>query len=188
MISDKTWKKYMKNIAHIDRHYSATEIQQRYMCDIIKDLPQGAMVVELGTAAGATAGLFLQAGKGKIKYVGIDHFGLIESHEEVTESLDKLGIPYNLYEADTREFDWRFGPIDFLFIDGGHDEANAKPDIENWVPLVKSGGYVAFHDYDGSEDPNTTPHWAITKYADKLTKDWQEIAWLEDMLMIRKKP
>lgn len=36
--------------------------------------------------------------------------------------------------------------VDFLFIDGGHDYATVKADWENYSPLVRPGGIVAFHD------------------------------------------
>jgi hypothetical protein len=38
-------------------------------------------------------------------------------------------------------------PLDFLYIDGNHDYAPCKADIEAWVPKVKQG-VVAGHDYD----------------------------------------
>lgn len=34
-----------------------------------------------------------------------------------------------------------------LFIDGNHDYEAVKRDIQNYVPLVRSGGYIGFHDY-----------------------------------------
>ena len=38
-------------------------------------------------------------------------------------------------------------PCDFLFIDGDHSEEGVKRDIIGWLPVVKKGGIVAFHDY-----------------------------------------
>jgi len=38
-------------------------------------------------------------------------------------------------------------PIDFLWIDGDHTFEGCGRDIQDWVPFVKSGGMVAFHDY-----------------------------------------
>ena len=38
------------------------------------------------------------------------------------------------------------GSIDLLFIDGDHSYDGVKADFENFKCLVKSGGYVAFHD------------------------------------------
>ena len=38
-------------------------------------------------------------------------------------------------------------PVDFAFIDGGHALDVVRKDIELYVPLVKSGGIVVFHDF-----------------------------------------
>jgi predicted O-methyltransferase YrrM len=37
-------------------------------------------------------------------------------------------------------------PIDFLFIDGLHDEAHALEDYQLWNSHVQNGGVIAFHD------------------------------------------
>lgn len=36
--------------------------------------------------------------------------------------------------------------LDFLFIDGGHDELTVFNDFNNYKSLVRSGGVIAFHD------------------------------------------
>jgi predicted O-methyltransferase YrrM len=36
--------------------------------------------------------------------------------------------------------------LDFLFIDGDHSLAGVKSDFEMYSPLVRPGGFVAFHD------------------------------------------
>jgi hypothetical protein len=36
--------------------------------------------------------------------------------------------------------------IDFLFIDGGHTQDVVEADVTNYVPCVRPGGIVAFHD------------------------------------------
>jgi len=38
-------------------------------------------------------------------------------------------------------------PIDLLVIDGDHHELSVRMDIAAWVPEVKVGSYVLFHDY-----------------------------------------
>jgi len=43
--------------------------------------------------------------------------------------------------------------IDFLFIDGDHSYEHVSQDIADWVPGVKSGGYVLFHDYESPAFP-----------------------------------
>ena len=37
-------------------------------------------------------------------------------------------------------------PLDFLFIDGDHSYEGAKQDYEMYMPLVKEGGLIGFHD------------------------------------------
>jgi predicted O-methyltransferase YrrM len=52
---------------------------------------------------------------------------------------------------------WR-APLGLLFIDGGHTEAAAQADYEDWAPWVARGGALAIHDVfpdpaDGGQAP-----------------------------------
>jgi len=47
--------------------------------------------------------------------------------------------------------------LDFLFLDGLHEAEQLKRDIENYVPLVRNGGIVAFHDHSHPTFPELTP-------------------------------
>jgi cephalosporin hydroxylase len=40
----------------------------------------------------------------------------------------------------------RHNQLDLLFIDGDHSYEGVKADFENYGPLVRAGGFVAFHD------------------------------------------
>ena len=42
--------------------------------------------------------------------------------------------------------------LDLLFIDGDHSYKGCKADAELWLPKLKPGGIVAFHDYGWSHD------------------------------------
>ena len=48
--------------------------------------------------------------------------------------------------------------LDFLFIDGGHDFRTCCLDYQNYGPLVRPGGIIAFHDL-GSEHPDVRKVW-----------------------------
>jgi len=52
--------------------------------------------------------------------------------------------------------------LDFLFIDGGHDYATCLADWQNYGPLVRKGGLVAFHDL-GREWPDVRRVWEQAK-------------------------
>jgi predicted O-methyltransferase YrrM len=44
------------------------------------------------------------------------------------------------------------GGADLIFIDGGHDLETVRLDIQNYLPFVKPGGIVAFHDFSSTCD------------------------------------
>jgi hypothetical protein len=45
-------------------------------------------------------------------------------------------------------------PLDFLLIDGDHTYDGVKLDFENFAPLVRPGGLIAFHDISEHHDPS----------------------------------
>jgi len=47
---------------------------------------------------------------------------------------------------------WRF-PVDMLYIDGDHGEDACREDVRLWLPWLKEGGIVAFHDYGTKHTP-----------------------------------
>lgn len=42
--------------------------------------------------------------------------------------------------------------FDFVFIDGDHSYEQCKKDIENYLPLVKRGGFISGHNYHKAEN------------------------------------
>jgi cephalosporin hydroxylase len=46
--------------------------------------------------------------------------------------------------------------VDFLFIDGDHTEAGVEADFRDYGPLVRPGGFIAFHDIVESQPRSTT--------------------------------
>jgi len=67
----------------------------------------------------------------------VRHFGLQDTVEAVPADSEKaVGL-----------LPLKNGSVDLLFIDGGHDLATVRRDIELYLPLVKPGGVVAFHDF-----------------------------------------
>ena len=51
--------------------------------------------------------------------------------------------------------------IDLLFIDGDHSEVATKNDIVAWLPFVKHGGIIAFHDFTSNHGVPRAVWWAI---------------------------
>ena len=40
------------------------------------------------------------------------------------------------------------GRFDLVYLDGGHDKESVYNDIKAWRPKIKSGGWIAGHDFD----------------------------------------
>lgn len=159
----------------INDHYALSKDQVEFIVRHAMTLPMFPTLLELGVCHGRTlASLALVAERLYGQAYGIDHFGLEGNVEEVQESLFDRGIlSCKIIVADTREAEWT-KPIDLLVVDAGHDEANVRPDIEKYVPLVKSGGYVFFDDYDDPKN-RQSPHWAVRHYADLACGSWHDL-------------
>ena len=48
---------------------------------------------------------------------------------------------------------WWREPVDFMFEDSSHENPQLRDTLDFWVPLVKSGGIIAGHDYSRSNWP-----------------------------------
>ena len=72
------------------------------------------------------------------------------------------------------------GQVDFMFIDGDHSYEGVKQDFWNYLPLLKEGGYVAFHDIVDSEHHRSkgcfvAPFWQEVKYLFGPDNYWEFI-------------
>ena len=64
---------------------------------------------------------------------------------------------YNKTKNITDEINMKLPFLDFVFFDGLHEAEQLKKDIENYVPLIKNGGIIAFHDYNHPTFPELSP-------------------------------
>lgn len=182
------WEDIIIKARTINDHYSLDECMQEKIFNLLKDIPEGSVIVELGTAHGKTSAILAYiANHQKGKYHGVDNFSLEGTPEEFRINLDLLGLEYNLHVAKTQELLWD-KPIDILLIDAGHDEKNVKPDCEKWIPFVKPGGIVLFDDWD--ENPNSA-HYNVSKYGELHTKGWEDLGYvdgLEKKMKVKRRP
>ena len=168
-------------------HYSASWDQQHALFVEALKLNERDWIVELGVCNGRTAAILARAAQiVDARYIGIDNFGLENSAVEIRGLFDKYGLPGEIWDANTHVAGliWQ-SPINLLFIDAGHDEANVKPDIELWVKWVRRDGVVAFHDWDEPYDRGS-PHWAIRFYGEQATQGWERLESPIVMAMFRR--
>lgn len=76
-------------------------------------------------------------------------------------------------------------PIDFLFIDADHAYESVVRDYKNWAPLIKSGGFIAFHDYHKQGGAHEGPRLAVNECVVD-NPEWSK-QWLVDTLFVAQK-
>jgi predicted O-methyltransferase YrrM len=101
----------------------------------------------------------------------VDLFPTAASHRVAQKNLERFEIA-NWIEmcagsTDTWAEKLHDQQFNFVFIDADHTYKAVKTDFWNWSPMIKEGGWVAFHDTN-----QDFSHQAIT---DSVEKEWPEL-------------
>jgi len=114
-------------------------------------LPPNAVLVNIGA--------YWESSTISILYDRPDMFAFsidIEKCEVGLENLNHFGMAGRVVRVLGRSRDvgrhWKW-PIDMVYIDGDHSYSATRADIQTWVPWVKDGGLIAFHDYGTPHTP-----------------------------------
>lgn len=124
--------------------------------EMARSLPEHASIVNIGAGNG-TSGLAFMEARPDLRLFTIDiqkessPFGCLEGEEAVFRSAGFWGDPrHTQIHGDSKEVGkrWEYGPVDLVFVDGGHQYHEAKGDITIWLQHIKPGGIMAVHDYE----------------------------------------
>lgn len=136
-------------------------------------IPKYGTAVEIGVYVGHTASVLLNLQQElHLDVVLIDNWSWMMP--DARDSFDKMiadsfaHVPFNGIWKLSTEARREFGvcPINFIHIDGNHErgENGVDQDCEDWLPLLKSGGFALFHDADHGPVMDTInefcPGWA----------------------------
>lgn len=129
-------------------------------------LPPNALSLNIGAGAGTTSLAVAEARPDVTIYsVDISPGGPLGGLEGERNAFDGAGIKHpNQILGDSKKIgkEWQGDKFDMILIDGDHNEPGIRGDIEAWMPHLKPGGYVVFHDY-------TQPMWpAVKQVVDEL--------------------
>ena len=166
----------------VDEAYSLYMPQERdeivALANFVNSI-QPKVVVEIGSKFGGTLHIWCSLTKGKVVSVDLVegiHGGITREqfNDRNMNFLNKFSnvnfIEGNSHDEDTFKLLSKVlhgDKIDFLFIDGDHTYEGVKQDYEMYSPLVKKGGYIAFHDIN-----DTQRHRDRNVYVGKL---WNEL-------------
>jgi hypothetical protein len=100
---------------------------------------------------GAGPGVFalaLMTDRKRCPYLHVVEIGTFEWIQRHLEASDCDMNKVDFVHGDSKEIgkDWQTD-IDFLLVDGDHTYEGVKSDIEAWLPHVRKGSMVFFHDY-----------------------------------------
>ena len=73
--------------------------------------------------------------------------------------------------------------IGLLFVDGAHDYESVKRDIDNYLPRVRMGGFVVFHDTSGG-DPDVNR--AVEDHLGRHPQEWRMLELVDSALVVRR--
>jgi len=141
--------------------------QEKFLFDKVRSLPDDALIVEIGSFKGRSTVAMGFACLGTRRHVYCIDTWAIESWEGKSSHLPPEGT-FPVWQENVRRHQlepfvtalrgrseevlsrWSElaggRPIDFIFIDGSHEYAQVRRDFELALPLVKAGGWIAFHD------------------------------------------
>jgi MMP 1-O-methyltransferase len=77
-------------------------------------------------------------------------------------------------------------PIDLLFIDGNHEFDAVLQDYEQWSPLIRPGGLIAFHDVVFGEDADPAGPGMVAKAHIFDNPQWIDVKVVDNLLVARK--
>jgi predicted O-methyltransferase YrrM len=118
--------------------------QQMLMLYREGDAIQPHTIVEIGSRAGCSSGIFAMLAK---KHGGLVHCVDPAHHSLWAFNMEKYKLSHWCVpiRAASPWVSWN-KPIDILFLDGNHDMLPVLVDFYYWYGFVKEGGLIAFHD------------------------------------------
>ena len=128
------FKEVWEKVEKVSGWFSEEEAFLLYV--ITKQQPLEAVIVEMGTAYGRSGSVINLSGR---KLITIDK----------NPEWQGIGAP-EIIKGDSFEVSKQFKDesVDMFFLDGDHDYLSVKIDISAWLPKVRIGGAVLFHDFE----------------------------------------
>lgn len=114
-------------------------------------LPKNPLTANIGAGAGTSALAIAEARPDAMIYsVDISPGGPLGGLEGERNAFDGAGMKWpNQILGDSKAVGklWAGDKFDMIFIDADHSEEGIRGDIAAWMPHLKPGGFVVFHDY-----------------------------------------
>lgn len=112
----------------------------------LEEIPEHGSIVDIGTHDGKTAFYMGLHTKPAVKVYTVD----IEIKPNFFKHIDYLELNHKVFFIRSMSKHlaslWTI-PLDLVFVDGSHNTDDVIADIEGFIPHLKRGGLMVFHDY-----------------------------------------
>lgn len=140
---------------YCDQHAGAfsPETNRRYAAVLwlFADCIAAKTILEIGVGPTAVSGCtfihnMAQRGGGHLVSVDIDTTRPLPVYRELAS---QYGVGWTVIHGDSlkAEIPLAHNSVDLLYIDGDHDAAHAKGDLERYLPYLRPGGYLLIDDF-----------------------------------------
>lgn len=143
-------------------------------------------ILEIGVYSGGSFALWCALASGK--KIGIDSASIGGPiHQRIADFQARFSqveiIKGDSHDESTRQAVLRQlqgEPLDFLFLDGDHTLAGVSLDYQMYAPLVRSGGWIGFHDitesdfHKGMNAGGSAEHWSALEHPRKIHLNWRD--------------
>lgn len=124
---------------------------------LARRLPANPVIVNIGAGFGTSALAFMEAREDAFVFsIDIGLCGAEEKHLKAAGMWNRHRVVRVLGHSQEVGKHWP-GPVDMVFVDGGHHFPGVYEDAVVWIPKIKAGGIIAFHDYGELVCPEVKP-------------------------------
>lgn len=128
-------------------HAALSVEEAKALAKAVNRVPENGIVAQIGAWKGVSTTMLLGT-RPDIYLYSIDIKPSNEEFETVEKILGKDALSrLERVLGNSGEMDWQGDLFDMIYIDGDHREPGVRADCQAWIPKVKDGGLVTFHDY-----------------------------------------
>lgn len=152
--------------------------------ELVSDLPPSPIIINIGAERGTSTIAMLE--QRQDAYIFSIDVGICEAE---TNNLLKAGLDVRRVarvlgrSQEIGQF-WPF-PVDFVFVDGDHSEKGVRGDVLAWLPKIKGGGILAFHDYIPEPIPDHIKGRVVYAVDSMMLHKFDEIAQEQRLIAFR---
>jgi len=112
-----------------------------FLYDMARKAPSGR-AIEIGAMDGSATVCWAAAREGRGPMEAIE----IENRPDLKGNIEHYGYKVNVVIKDSKDAAPEIQDCAFLFVDGDHSYCGVEQDIAKYIPCMKPGGIVVFHD------------------------------------------